>query len=52
MKGYVLLPRFTVEVVNEDEVKLTCGSFLEWVFENFLAFLWNGEVHITDERKL
>lgn len=50
MKGYVLLPCFTVEIVDEDSVKLTCGRFLEWVFENFLAFLWNGEVHITDER--
>lgn len=48
MKGYVLFPCFTVEVVDEDEVRMTCGSFLEWIFENFLAFLWNGEVVIAD----
>lgn len=48
INGYVLFPCFTVKVVDEDEVQMTCGSALEWIFENFLACFWNGEVVIPE----
>lgn len=50
INGYVLLPCFTVEYdTKSEEVTMTCNSFLAWIFENFLNFLWDGKVILYTE---
>lgn len=46
MKGYVMLPIFTVEL-KDGEFEMTCNTFLSWVFELFFAPFWDGKVHIV-----
>ena len=45
MKGYVMLPCFTVELKDGD-FEMTCSDFLAKVFELFFAPFWNGKVHV------
>lgn len=45
MKGYVMLPIFTVKL-KDGEFTMTCSTFLAWVFELFFAPFWTGKVHI------
>ena len=45
MRGYVMLPVFTVELRN-GEFELTCNSFFAWIFEMFFAPFWDGKVKV------
>ena len=47
MKGYVILPIFTVEL-RDGEFEMTCSDFLARVFEIFFAPFWNGKVHVEN----
>ena len=49
IKGYVMLPCFTVEFTEESRgCDLTCGRFLGWIFEVFFAPFWRGKVYWKD----
>lgn len=49
IKGYVMLPCFTVEFTEESRgCDLTCGRFLGWIFEVFFAPFWSGKVYWKD----
>lgn len=50
-KGYVNLPCFTVEMVNEAQPELTCNKFLSWIWEFFFSSFWNGKVTICEEKE-
>lgn len=50
MKGYVMLPVFTVEL-RDGKFEMTCGNFMARVFEWFFAPFWDGRVHMTKEAK-
>ena len=45
MRGYVILPVFTVEL-RDGEFEMTCNSFLSWVFEIFFAPFWDGKIKV------
>ena len=47
MKGYAILPCFTVELKN-DEFEMTCNKFLGWIFETFFAPFWSGKIKFTE----
>ena len=49
VKGYVILPCFTVEMKPNGEFEMTCNNFLGWIFETFFAPFWGGKISITDE---
>ena len=46
MKGYIMLPIFTVEMRSDGDFEMTCSDFLGWIFEIFFAPFWTGEVKI------
>lgn len=48
MKGYVMLPIFTVEL-RDGEFVMTCNDFLAWIFEFLFAPFWDGKVHVWRE---
>ena len=52
IKGYVMLPCFTVEFEEENECvmtcEMTCNNFLVWIFETFFAPFWLGKVYWKD----
>ena len=50
MKGFVMLPIFTVEL-KDGEFEMTCNDFLAWVFEIFFSHFWDGKIHITHIHK-
>lgn len=50
MKGFVMLPFFTVEL-KDGEFEMTCNCFLTFIFEFFFAPFWDGKVHITHIHK-
>lgn len=47
MKGYVMLPCFTVEL-KDGEFEMTCNNVLAWIFEMFFAPFWSGKVHVKN----
>ena len=47
MKGYVMLPCFTVMAGSDGEIEMTCNNILGWIFEKFFAPFWNGKIYIT-----
>lgn len=52
IKGYVMLPCFTVERREDDNGHeawaMTCNKFLAQIFVVFFAPLWNGKIHYKD----
>ena len=50
MKGYVILPCFTVEVDENGGCEMTCNNVLGWIFETFFAQFWSGRITIYDEK--
>ena len=52
IKGYVMLPCFTVEFDEEGNVcEMTCNNFLGWIFETFFAPFWSGKVYWKDSEQ-
>ena len=49
MKGYVMLPCFTVEVDENGGCEMTCSNFLGWIFETFFAPFWHGKITVLEE---
>lgn len=50
MKGYVMLPVFTVELKDGD-FEMTCSDFWARVFEVFFAPFWNGKVYVEKPKE-
>ena len=48
MKGYVMLPCFTVEIDENGGCEMTCNNFLGWIFETFFAPFWHGKVYYSE----
>jgi len=48
MKGYIMLPCFTVEPIDEGGFGLTCNWFLEKVFDIFFAPFWDGKITLIN----
>ena len=48
LKGYVQLPCFTVEMVENGPPEMTCNKFLGWIWETFFAPFWHGKITIYE----
>ena len=50
IKGYVILPCFTVETTeNSDSCEITCNNFLVWIFRIFFAPFWDGKIYLDED---
>lgn len=50
MKGYIILPCFTVESSKNGDFELTCNNVLGWIFEMFFAPFWDGKIKLPREQ--
>ena len=50
MKGYVMLPVFTVELKDGD-FEMTCSDFWARVFKVLFAPFWNGKVCVEKPKE-
>ena len=48
-KGYVQLPCFTVEIVDDGAPDMTCNKFLGWIWETFFLPFWHGKITIYED---
>lgn len=48
-KGYIQLPCFTVEIVNDGAPNMTCNKFLGWIWETFFLPFWHGKITIYED---
>lgn len=49
MRGYVMLPIFTVEM-RGGEFEMTCNRVFAWLFVVFFAPFWDGKIHVVKEK--